>query len=238
MVVEVPQGRQLRRPNLTTQRPSFPSTTPPPTPKPKKDEPEPTYSFGYTAPSHGHTEAGLPDGSKKGEYYWDAPDGWRRIVTYVANKKGFFPKIRRVRIPTTTTTTPAPPEPEEEPKVVAKELGIVPQPQGGCPYFFYYNTRINYHWERCQANNITKVGEFGHLADDGYEHRTAYYADATGFHPKITKVLQTEKQRNAYADFVSGAYIVPKPDEERRNTEKRILKWMDENREKLANPLA
>lgn len=42
----------------------------------------PSYTFGYTTPTHGHTESGLPDGSKKGEYYWDGPDGWRRIVTY------------------------------------------------------------------------------------------------------------------------------------------------------------
>ena len=44
---------------------------------------DPVYSFGFTAPGHGHTQSGHEDGTKKGEYYFDSPDGWRRIVTYV-----------------------------------------------------------------------------------------------------------------------------------------------------------
>ena len=67
---------------------------------------------------------------------------------YRANKKGFFPKIRRVRIP---TTTPKPP-PTSEADAVAKQLNpgeeigqVVEEeielPANGCPYYFYYNTR-------------------------------------------------------------------------------------------------
>ncbi|KAG7165455.1 putative Insect cuticle protein-like 1 [Homarus americanus] len=234
IVVDNSQGRQLSSPNQTTQRPTVTTTTA----KPEK-KPEPLYSFGFTTPTHGHTETGLPDGSKKGEYYWDAPDGWRRIVTYEANERGFFPKMRRVRIP---TTTPVPPSttteegPIDNPKLGKDLDDDIPTPRGGCPYYFYYNTRINYHWEHCYMNN-TKVGEFGNLGSDGYAHKNAYYADATGFHPTLSRTPLNEDQKNVVADYTEGVFIVPKPDEERRETEKRILAWLAENRERIQNPL-
>ncbi|XP_050689005.1 uncharacterized protein LOC126981609 isoform X2 [Eriocheir sinensis] len=201
----------------------------------------PAYTFGYTTPTHGHTESGLPDGSKKGEYYWDGPDGWRRIVTYEANERGFFPRMRQVRIPTTTTTTVPPPTTtstiNSPPEALAKELlGNLPPQAGGCPYYFYYNTRINYHWERC-FENFTKTGEFGQLGPDGYAHKTEYVADITGFHPRLTKTPLTTGQENVVAEYTEGAFIVPKPDEERRETEKRILAWLADNRNRIEEPL-
>lgn len=62
-----------------------------------------------------------------------------------ANERGFFPKIRRVRIPTTTPKPP--PVTEDEGKAGGKELGgpdadgDLRIPGNSCPYFFYYNTR-------------------------------------------------------------------------------------------------
>ncbi|XP_071514473.1 uncharacterized protein [Panulirus ornatus] len=230
-VIEESQGRQLQQPNLASAPPSYATTAKP------EDEPKPLYSFGFTTPTHGHTETGLPDGSKKGEYYWDSPDGWRRIVTYVANEKGFYPRIRQVRISTTTPKT----VPGTNPDNLAKELGPeveeeIAIPVGGCPYYFYYNTRINYHWERCYENN-TKVGEYGSLGSDGYAHKNAYYADATGFHPTLSKAPLTARQLEIMAEYTEDAFIIPKPDEERRETEKRILAWLADNRERVQKPL-
>nr|XP_045623593.1 uncharacterized protein LOC123773742 [Procambarus clarkii] len=251
-------GRQLRRPNLTTKRPvaqpplTTTTTTRRPGPLPpfafstpsstSEKKPEPLYSFGFMTATHGHTETGLPDGSKKGEYYWDSPEGWRIIVTYEANERGFYPKVRRVRI-NPTTTTPAPNVPRDNPgnpdetdRIAKNFNGGLPNPSSGCPYFFYYNTRINYHWEHCHLNN-TKVGEFGSLGSDGYSHKNAYYADATGFHPTLSRTPLTPRQLEVMAEYSEGVFIVPKPDEERRETEKRIFAWLAENRDQLQNPL-
>nr|XP_053642508.1 uncharacterized protein DDB_G0290587-like [Cherax quadricarinatus] len=251
-ITEDSQGRQLRPP--TRPSPGIVFTTEPiptiipaittTTPKPEK-KPEPLYSFGFTTPTHGHTETGLPDGSKKGEYFWDTPEGWRYIVTYEANARGFYPKIRRLRTPTatttTTTTTEAPTDSQgrSNPNGRGKVLELGPPSNAassGCPYFFYYNTRINYHWEHCYLNN-TKVGEFGSLGSDGYAVKNAYYADLTGFHPTLTRTPLTPLQQKTMAEYSAGVFIVPKPDEERRETEKRILAWLEENRDQLQNPL-
>ena len=62
------------------------------------------YQFNYTAlhtpdsREHGHQEMGFSDSSKMGDYYWDGPDGYRRIVSYVANDGGFVPVLRQVPI--------------------------------------------------------------------------------------------------------------------------------------------
>ena len=39
---------------------------------------------------------GFVDGSKQGTFYWDGPDGYRRIVSYTADEKGFRPTIVKV----------------------------------------------------------------------------------------------------------------------------------------------
>ncbi|CAL4186761.1 unnamed protein product, partial [Meganyctiphanes norvegica] len=237
-----------RRTTTTTRRPrpTTPKTT---TTTPKRptfakslspDEPEPSYTFGFTTATHGHTESGLPDGSKKGEYYIDYPNGLRMTVTYVADKNGFRPKITYTRPPPTTTVPPTTtPAFDEEGDTIGKQLEASVSPNGGfgCPYYFYYNTKINYHWEYCHPNG-TKLGEFGELKSDNYVHVNNYYADARGFHPRLSRTPMTPEQREVMAEYEAGVFILPKPDEERLATEKRIQKWMADNRERLANPLA
>lgn len=62
------------------------------------------YQFNYTAlhtpdsNEHGHQEMGFSDSSKMGEYYWDGSDGYRRIISYIANDGGFVPVIRQIPI--------------------------------------------------------------------------------------------------------------------------------------------
>ncbi|XP_064114844.1 uncharacterized protein LOC135221039 [Macrobrachium nipponense] len=217
---EEPQGRQLSQPGTA------------------EKEPEPLYSYGYKTDTHGHTESGLPDGSKKGEYYWDSPDGWRIIVTYEANERGFYPRVKRIRL---TPTTPRPEDGPGNGNPLAKELGPdkaeeIAVPVGGCPYYFYYNTRMNYHWEHCHENS-NRTGEFGHLGSDGYSHKTSYYADSTGFHPRVSRTPLTARQAEVVAEYTKGAFIIPKPDEERTDTERRIQEWLRENRDRVDNPL-
>ncbi|KAL7646560.1 UNVERIFIED_CONTAM: hypothetical protein RMT77_001811 [Armadillidium vulgare] len=250
----------------------FDTVPPPPNMKRPRilspDDPDPVYSFGYQAPGHGHSQAGLPDGRKKGEYFFDSPDGWRRFVTYEATKDGFFPKLRRERIPG-WETSPLNPKNRfrSEKERRGKEIGgggptdgdttvegkdengellegekegkqLIPllKQSNGCPYYFYTNTKINFHWERCIENG-TRVGEYGRLADDGFSHRVKYYADETGFHPKIIKTPLTRDQEEAVAGFTQGAFIIPKIEEEKQETEKRIQEWISQNQHRIDNPL-
>jgi len=58
------------------------------------------YQFNYTAPQHGRQEMGFSDSSKMGDYYWDGPDGYRRIVTYNADDAGGYrPIVKQVKLP-------------------------------------------------------------------------------------------------------------------------------------------
>lgn len=58
------------------------------------------YQFNYTAPQHGRQEMGFSDSSKMGDYYWDGPDGYRRIITYNADDAGGYrPVVRQVKLP-------------------------------------------------------------------------------------------------------------------------------------------
>lgn len=68
---------------------------------------------------------------------------------------------------------------------------------------------MNYHWERCHTNG-TKTGQFGHLGSDGYEHRNTYYADATGFHPTLSRTPLDARQLETVAEYEAGAFIIPK----------------------------
>lgn len=69
-------------------------------------------------------------------------------LVYRANERGFYPRVKRIRTPTTTPQPPPDNTREEGPGKdgqdkdgLGKGLVEVPQPSGGCPYFFYYNTR-------------------------------------------------------------------------------------------------
>ncbi|MCL4141403.1 UNVERIFIED_CONTAM: hypothetical protein GTU68_057720 [Idotea baltica] len=259
----------------------FDSTGPPPNMKRPKvlspDDPDPIYSFGFEARDHGHTQAGLPDGTKKGEFFYDSPDGWRRFVTYTASKNGFYPKLRRERIPGWEDSPLNPKNRFRDTKEGGKsggkgggtggtggtdgkggkggaggenggtggdgEIGgggkqLIPllEPSNGCPYYFYTNTRINFHWERCLENG-TRVGAYGRLADDGYSHRVSYYADNRGYRPRVTKIPLTREQEDTVAGFTQGAFIIPKIDEEKRETERRINEWIAQNQDRIDFPL-
>jgi len=60
------------------------------------------YHFNYTAPQHHREEMGFSDSSKVGDYYWDGPDGYRRIITYTADDAGGYrPRMRQIKLPVT-----------------------------------------------------------------------------------------------------------------------------------------
>ncbi|EFX79016.1 hypothetical protein DAPPUDRAFT_305009 [Daphnia pulex] len=83
------EGRQGR------ENSDFPTTTTTTTTERSK-----IYQFNYTALQHGRQEMGFSDSSKTGDYYWDGPDGYRRIITYNAEDgKGYRPTIKQVKLP-------------------------------------------------------------------------------------------------------------------------------------------
>ena len=73
----------------------------------------------------------------------------------------------------------------------------------------YLNFRIHYHWERCHDDG-NKTGEYGKLGDDGFQYKTWYYADATGYHPKVTKTEFTPEQKSLMAEYSERTFIIPK----------------------------
>lgn len=71
-------------------------------------------------------------------------------LVYRANERGFYPRVKRIRTPTTTPQPPpdntregGPGKDGQDRDGQGKGLVEVPQPSGGCPYFFYYNTRYS-----------------------------------------------------------------------------------------------
>lgn len=70
-------------------------------------------------------------------------------------------------------------------------------------------SRINYHWERCFENH-TKVGEYGQLGPDLYQHKHSYHADITGYHPRQSRTLLTPEQQQTVAEYKQKVFIVPK----------------------------
>lgn len=70
-------------------------------------------------------------------------------------------------------------------------------------------SRINYHWERCFENH-TKVGEYGQLGPDQYQHKHSYHADITGYHPRQSRTVLTPEQQQTVAEYKQKVFIVPK----------------------------
>ncbi|XP_013178210.1 PREDICTED: putative uncharacterized protein DDB_G0271606 [Papilio xuthus] len=59
----------------------------------KNDMSQLLYTFNYTVGFHGHFEEGYKNGAKVGYYYVTGRNGVRTRVDYVADEKGFRPKI-------------------------------------------------------------------------------------------------------------------------------------------------
>lgn len=59
----------------------------------KNDMTQLLYTFNYTVGFHGHFEEGYINGAKQGYYYVTGRNGVRTRVDYVADEKGFRPKI-------------------------------------------------------------------------------------------------------------------------------------------------
>ncbi len=72
--------------------------------EPPPEEPKSDYFFEYTSfnmertKKHHHEESGSHDGSKMGSYWWDSADGFRHVVTYVANGHGFMPMHSKFKV--------------------------------------------------------------------------------------------------------------------------------------------
>lgn len=89
----------------TTTLPPPPPPTEPTTTTTTTTERVKIYQFNYTVNDdidhqHHHLEMGFSDTSKMGDYFWDGPDGYRRIITYNADDQGGYrPVLRQIPIP-------------------------------------------------------------------------------------------------------------------------------------------
>lgn len=64
------------------------------------------YRFNYTFNFHGHYEKGYKDGTKIGGYFVNGRDGISRVVTYIADDKGYRPKFKLVNLGLDSEETP------------------------------------------------------------------------------------------------------------------------------------
>ena len=101
--LEKPEVNSAGYPSTAT-GPTTSTTTTAPTTSTTTTERVKIYQFNYTAlhtpdsRKHGHQEMGFSDSSKMGDYYWDGPDGYRRVITYTADNGGFVPVFRQIPI--------------------------------------------------------------------------------------------------------------------------------------------
>ncbi|XP_023950134.2 putative uncharacterized protein DDB_G0271606 [Bicyclus anynana] len=73
------------------------------------------YTFNYTVGFHGHHEEGYRSGAKIGYYYVTARNGVKTRVDYVADEKGFHPRISQETLDIQSDEVPKP-ETEKEAK--------------------------------------------------------------------------------------------------------------------------
>lgn len=72
------------------------------------------YTFNYTVGFHGHHEEGYTNGAKQGYYYTTGRNGVRIRVDYVADEKGFRPKISQEVLDVLSDDVPKPETEKEE----------------------------------------------------------------------------------------------------------------------------
>lgn len=72
------------------------------------------YTFNYTVGFHGHFEEGYRNGAKQGYYYVTGRNGVRTRVDYVADEKGFRPKITQEVLDLLSEDVPKPETEKEE----------------------------------------------------------------------------------------------------------------------------
>ncbi|XP_072940592.1 uncharacterized protein l(3)mbn [Epargyreus clarus] len=72
------------------------------------------YTFNYTVGFHGHHEEGYINGAKQGYYYVTGRNGIRTRVDYVADEKGFRPKISQEVLDLLSDDVPKPETEKEE----------------------------------------------------------------------------------------------------------------------------
>ncbi|XP_028179180.1 basic salivary proline-rich protein 2 isoform X1 [Ostrinia furnacalis] len=72
------------------------------------------YTFNYTVGFHGHFEEGYTNGAKQGYYYVTGRNGIRTRVDYVADEKGFRPKITQEVLDLLSDDVPKPETEKDE----------------------------------------------------------------------------------------------------------------------------
>lgn len=72
------------------------------------------YTFNYTVGFHGHFEEGYRNGAKQGYYFVTGRNGVRTRVDYVADEKGFRPKITQEVLDLLSEDVPKPETEKEE----------------------------------------------------------------------------------------------------------------------------
>ncbi|KAL0840412.1 hypothetical protein ABMA28_015669 [Loxostege sticticalis] len=72
------------------------------------------YTFNYTVGFHGHFEEGYTNGAKQGYYYVTGRNGVRTRVDYVADEKGFRPKISQEVLDLLSDDVPKPETEKDE----------------------------------------------------------------------------------------------------------------------------
>lgn len=72
------------------------------------------YTFNYTVGFHGHFEEGYTNGAKQGYYFVTGRNGVRTRIDYVADEKGFRPKISQEVLDLLSDDVPKPETEKDE----------------------------------------------------------------------------------------------------------------------------